>query len=65
MDKDLKELMEKHNVPCKVVKAQKKTIDLNPQDRVIDCDYIDPAGFPYWDKDQFSTSKNFISFRQL
>lgn len=50
MDKDLEELMKKHNVPCEVVKVKKETVDLNPQDRVIDCDYVDPAGFPIWDK---------------
>ena len=51
MDKDLEKLMEKYNVPCKVKKVKKQTLDLNPQDKVIDCDYVDPAGFPHWDKD--------------
>ena len=51
MDKGLKELMEKHNVPCKVENVKKESLDLNPQDRVVDCDYIDSAGFPHWDKD--------------
>lgn len=49
---DLKELMKKYNVPCKVKKVEKKIVDMNPQrNQPVDCDYVDPAGFPIWDKD--------------
>lgn len=49
---DLKKLMEKYEVPCKVVKTEKKEVDLNPQrKKPVDCDYVDPAGFPIWDND--------------
>lgn len=49
---DLKKLMEKYEVPCKVVKTEKKEVDLNPQrKKPMDCDYVDPAGFPIWDND--------------